>query len=196
MVVSEQAGRASVFHKAAELGLEMDDDLARLVLDRVKKQEQTGYHYEAADGSFELLVRQATGWIQQFFELESFRTFVERRPGEEVGAEATVKMMVGDQRVVTTGEGNGPVHALDQALRAALRTRYPEVDKLRLTDYRVRVLDSKDGTAATVRVLLETSDGDGSWGTIGVHENVIEASWEALAEGIVVGLLRARPGNG
>ena len=191
MVVSEQAGKASVFHKAAELGLEMDDDLAALVLDRVKKQERAGYHYEAADGSFELLVRQAAGWMQPFFDLESFRTFVERRPGEEVGAEATVKLIVGDQRVITTGEGNGPVHALDQALRAALRTRYPEVDQLRLTDYRVRVLDSKDGTAATVRVLLETSDGDGSWGTIGVHENVIEASWEALAEGIVVGLLRA-----
>ncbi len=195
MVVSEQAGKASVFHKAAELGLEMDDDLARTVLDRVKKQEQAGYHYEAADGSFELLVREATGWEQPFFELESFRTFVERRPGEDVGAEATVKLMVGDERVITTGEGNGPVHALDQALRAALRTRYPEVDQLRLTDYRVRVLDSKDGTAATVRVLLETSDGDGSWGTIGVHENVIEASWEASAEGIVVGLLRSAAGS-
>ncbi|MGH8874115.1 MAG: citramalate synthase, partial [Acidimicrobiia bacterium] len=191
MVVSELAGRASILAKAGELGLEMTPELAQRVLDRVKELEHGGYHFEAADGSFELLVRRSTGWEQPFFELESFRCFVERRAGGEVLAEATVKVVVGGERVVTTGEGVGPVHALDQALRAALAPAYPEVGGLRLTDYRVRVLDSSDGTGATVRVLLETSDSEGDWGTIGVHENIIEASWEALTDGIVVGLLRA-----
>jgi 2-isopropylmalate synthase len=191
MVVSEQAGRASILNKAKVLGLEMDDELARQVLERVKEMEHAGYHFEAADGSFELLVRRMVGWTQPYFELESFRTFIERRADEQVVAEATVKMRVAGERVVTTGEGDGPVHALDQAVRAALRTAYPQIDGLRLTDYRVRVLDSSDGTAARVRVLLETSDTEGSWGTIGVHENIIEASWEALVDGLVVGLLRA-----
>lgn len=196
MVVSEQAGRASIFHKAEELGLAMNDALARQVLAEVKRREHDGYQFEAADGSFELLVRRATGWEQEFFELESFRTHIERRASEEVIAEATVKIKVDGARVVTTGEGDGPVHALDQALRAALVQTYPQVADLRLTDYRVRVLDSADGTAAKVRVLLETSDHDTSWGTIGVHENIIEASWEALADGITIGLLRNSPAGG
>jgi 2-isopropylmalate synthase len=191
MVVSEQAGRASILNKARELGLEMDDDLAKVVLDRVKELEHDGYHFEAADGSFELLVRRATGWEPRFFTLEAFRTFIERRADEAVVAEATVKVVVDGARMVTTGEGDGPVNALDRALRAALSPHYPQVDSLRLTDFRVRVLDSADGTAAKVRVLIETSDSTGSWGTIGVHENIIEASWEALADGIAVGLLRA-----
>ncbi len=169
----------------------MNDELASRVIDIVKEREHAGYHYEAADGSFELLVRSLTGWEQPFFELESFRVFTERRALEEIVAEATVKAVVDGERRVTTGEGVGPVHALDQALRAALRSAYPAVDDLRLTDYRVRVLDSADGTGAKVRVLLETSDHTDSWGTIGVHENVIEASWEALAEGLVLGLIRA-----
>ncbi len=168
----------------------MSDDLAQQVIETVKDREHRGYHYEAADGSFELLVRNLAGWRQKYFELESFRVFTERRADEEVVAEATVKVIVDGERVVTTGEGVGPVHALDQALRSALRGRFPEVADLRLTDYRVRVLDSSDGTEATVRVLLETSNHTSSWGTIGVHENVIEASWEALTDGLVVGLLR------
>jgi 2-isopropylmalate synthase len=191
MLVSEQAGRASILNKASELGLDMDEDLARDVLARVKELEHDGYHFEAADGSFELLVRTAAGWTQDYFDLESFRTYIERRANEDVIAEATVKLSVAGERVITHGEGVGPVHALDQALRAALRARYPEVEDLRLSDYRVRVLDSSDGTGAQVRVLIETSDHEDSWGTIGVHENVLEASWDALTEGIVVGLLKA-----
>ena len=190
MVVSELAGKASIISKASDLGLEVDDDSARQIIERIKELEHAGYHFEAADGSFELLVREMAGWKQSFFELESFRVFIERRADEEVVAEATVKGVVAGQRVVTTGEGVGPVHALDQALREALRTAYPEIVDLRLTDYRVRVLDSTDGTGARVRVLLETSDHETAWGTIGVHENVIEASWEALVQGLVVGLLR------
>ncbi len=190
MVVSELAGKASILAKAKELDLELDDEGARAVLERVKELEHQGYHFEAADGSFELLVRKQVGWQQPFFELESFRVFTERRGEEDVIAEATVKVLVSGERVVTTGEGVGPVHALDQALRGALRGAYPQVARLRLTDYRVRVLDSSSGTGAVVRVLLETSDGNDTWGTIGVHENIIEASWEALVDGLVVGLLR------
>ncbi len=190
MVVSELAGRASVLSEAKNLGLEVDAEAAVRILEQVKDLEHKGYHFEAADGSFELLMRRAIGWEQDFFELESFRVFTDRRVNEEIVAEATVKVVVGGERVVTTGEGVGPVHALDQALRAALRDAYPEIDRLRLTDYRVRVLDSSHGTGAVVRVLLETSDGEDTWGTIGVHENVIEASWDALTDGLLVGLLR------
>ncbi len=193
MVVSELAGRASVLAAAKNLGLDVDDETAVRILEQVKDLEHQGYHFEAADGSFELLMRGALGWKQDFFELESFRVFTDRRAAEEIVAEATVKVVVNGERVVTTGEGVGPVHALDQALRLALRTAYPAVDRLRLTDYRVRVLDSSHGTGAMVRVLLETSDEDETWGTIGVHENVIEASWDALTDGLIVGLLR-RPG--
>jgi 2-isopropylmalate synthase len=188
MVVSELAGKASVLSKSEELGLNMDGDLAGRVVERVKELEHQGYHFEAADGSFELLVREMTGWTNPYFELESFRVQSERRNGE-AAAEATVKLVVGGQRKVSVGEGNGPVHALDTALRDALQSDFPEVADLRLTDYRVRVLDSMDGTSARVRVLIETSDHERSWGTIGVHENVIEASWEALTDGITVGLL-------
>ena len=190
MVVSELAGRASVHSKAEELGLEMDDDLARQVIEEVKDLEHRGYHFEAADGSFELLVRRMTGWRNQFFELESFRVLSDRRGDGEAVSEATVKLRVNGDRKVSVGEGVGPVHALDQALRLALGDKYPEITDLRLTDYRVRVLDSQDGTSARVRVLIETSDHESAWGTIGVHENVIEASWEALSEGVVIGLLR------
>lgn len=190
MVVSELAGKASVLSKADELGLDMDSQLAGEVVERVKKLEHQGYHFEAADGTFELLVREMTGWTNPYFELESFRVQSERRSDESIVSEATVKIMAGGERRVSVGEGVGPVHALDMALRGALRNEFPGVADLRLTDYRVRVLDSTDGTSARVRVLIETSDHDSSWGTIGVHENVIEASWEALADGIVVGLLR------
>ena len=190
MVVSELAGKASIISKAAELGLEVDDDLARTIIERVKELEHEGYHFEAADGSFELLVRELTGWKQDFFELESFRVFTERRAAESVVAEATVKVSVAGSRVVTTGEGVGPVHALDQALRLALAGTYPGISDLHLVDYRVRVLDSRESTGAVVRVLVETADHETAWGTIGVHENVIEASWEALTQGLIIGLLR------
>jgi len=190
MVVSELAGKASVLSKAEELGLDMDGDLAGAVVDRVKELEHQGYHFEAADGSFELLVREMTGWANPYFEMVSFRVQSERRSDEAINSEATVRLIVGGERRVSVGEGVGPVHALDMALRGALRGDFPGVTELRLTDYRVRVLDSKDGTSARVRVLIETSDHESSWGTLGVHENVIEASWEALADGVVVGLLR------
>lgn len=190
MVVSELAGKASVLSKADELGLDIDDETAGAVVERVKELEHQGYHFEAADGSFELLVREMTGWTNPYFVLESFRVVSDRRADESIASEATVKLEVEGERRVSVGEGVGPVHALDMAVRDALRDSYPAVADLRLTDYRVRVLDSMDGTSARVRVLIETANHDSSWGTIGVHENVIEASWEALVDGIVVGLLR------
>ena len=191
MVVSELSGRATIVSKATELGIELSDEQVVGVLDEIKHMEHQGYHFEAADGSFELMLREAAGWTQEYFDLESFRVFTERRAEEVTVAEATVKLVVNGERMVTIGEGNGPVNALDEALRSALRVHYPEVDNLRLTNYRVRVLDSTESTGATVRVFLETSDGVDAWGSIGVHPNVIEASWEALTDGIVLGLFRA-----
>jgi len=190
MVVSEMAGRSTVLGKAREQGMDLDDATAGRILATVKDLEARGYQIEAADGTFELIVRKATGWEQPFFELESFRVFTERRADGHVIAEATIKVHVKGERVVATAEGDGPVNALDRALRQALANTYPDVEHLRLTDYRVRVLDPAAGTAAVTRVLLEMSDGKQAWGTIGVHENIIEASWEAVADGVVVGLLR------
>ena len=151
VVVSELAGRSTVLAKAKAQGLELTSEGAQMVVDRIKELEHMGYHFEAADGSFELLMREAQGWKQDFFSLESYRVFVEHRGGEVI-AEATVKVHVGDERIVTTSEGDGPVSALDRALRKALAGDYPTIDRIRLTDYRVRDLDSSDGTSARVRV--------------------------------------------
>jgi 2-isopropylmalate synthase len=189
VVVSELAGRSTVLARAEAQGLGLTPEEAQTVVDRIKELEHRGYQFEAADGSFELLLRAAQGWEQDFFDLESYRVFVEHRD-EEVIAEATVKVHIGDERVVATREGDGPVSALDRALRAALAPFYPQLGRIRLTDYRVRDLDSSDGTSARVRVLCDHSDGDGSWGTVGVHENIIDASWKAVVDGVVVGLLR------
>ncbi len=193
VVVSELAGRSTVLAKAKAQGLELTSEGAQMVVDRIKELEHMGYHFEAADGSFELLMREAQGWKQDFFSLESYRVFVEHRGGEVI-AEATVKVHVGDERIVTTSEGDGPVSALDRALRKALAGDYPTIDRIRLTDYRVRDLDSSDGTSARVRVLIENSDGSDVWGSVGVHENIIDASWKAVVDGLVVGLLRTTEG--
>jgi 2-isopropylmalate synthase len=189
VVVSELAGRSTVLARAEAQGLGLTADQAQAVVDRIKDLEHRGYQFEAADGSFELLLREAQGWKQQFFRLESYRVFVEHHSGEVV-AEATVKVHIGETRVVATREGDGPVSALDRALRAALADAYPQLERIRLTDYRVRDLDSSDGSSARVRVLCEHSDVDDAWGTVGVHENIIDASWKAVVEGVVIGLLR------
>lgn len=191
VVVSELAGRSTVLAKAKMSGLDLTADQAQAVVDEIKVKEHEGYLFEAADGSFELVARRAMGWTQDFFTLESYRVFVEHRDGQ-VAAEATVKVHVGDERIVSTREGDGPVSALDRALRAALRGRYPEVDRFKLTDYRVRDLDSSDGTSARVRVLTSHSNVDSTWDCVGVHQNIIDASWTAVSDGLVVGLLRTR----
>ena len=190
VVVSELAGRSTILAKARATGLELTSDQAQAVVDEIKLKEHQGYQYEAADGSFELIARRAMGWEQPFFSLESYRVFIEHRDGDVV-AEATIKLHVGEDRVITTREGDGPVSALDQALRAALRESYPVVDAIKLTDYRVRDLDSSDGSSARVRVLTSHRDADTSWGSVGVHQNIIDASWTAVSEGIILGLLRA-----
>jgi len=195
VVVSELAGKSTVLAKAKAQGLELTSRDAAVVVDRIKELEHLGYQFEAADGSFELLLREAQGWKQDFFRLESYRVFTEHRDGEVV-AEATVKVYVGGERVVTTREGDGPVSALDRALRAALIKAYPHVNDIHLTDYRVRDLDSSDGTSARVRVLCEHADDQTAWGTVGVHENIIDASWRAVVEGLILGLLRYRERNG
>jgi 2-isopropylmalate synthase len=189
VVVSELAGRSTVLARAEASGFALTPDEAQAVVEEIKVREHEGYLYEAAGGSFELLARKTTGWTQGFFDLESYRVFVENRGGEVI-AEATVKVVVQGERIVSTREGDGPVAAMDGALRAALRETYPQVDSIKLTDYRVRDLDSSDGTNARVRVLTEHSDVESTWGSVGVHTNVIDASWTAVADGLVVGLLR------
>jgi 2-isopropylmalate synthase len=193
VVVSEMAGRSTLAMKAAELGLDLDGEVLGRVLDELKRLEHEGYHFEVADGSLELLLRRASGWEQSFFTVESYRVIADRLSGAGGTTEATVKVHLGDQRVVAVAEGNGPVNALDGALRRAMAEHYPELAGIHLTDYRVRVLDTGQGTGAVTRVLVDTSDGEVTWTTIGVSENIIDASWQALSDSIVYGLLRSRP---
>jgi 2-isopropylmalate synthase len=194
VVVSEMAGRATLVMKAAELGLDLDGEALGQVLDELKRLEHEGYHFEVADGSLELLLRRAGGWTEDFFEVESFRVITDHRDalaGEDLTTEATVKVHVGEDRIVATAEGNGPVNALDAALRQAIEPRFPALRRVRLTDYRVRVLDTGKGTGAVTRVLVDTADDTRTWTTIGVSENIIEASWQALYDAVVYALVRA-----
>ena len=190
-VVSELAGRSTVSFKAAELGLDLASAEVGDILEKLKDLEHRGYHFEVADGSLELLMRGAGGWKQDYFRLESFRIITERREDGGFVTEATIKLYVGDERLVATAEGNGPVNALDTALRLAVGPRHPALAQLHLTDYKVRVLDTANGTGAVTRVLVDTTNGERSWSTIGVSENIIEASWQALADSIVYGLVHA-----
>ncbi len=190
LVVSELSGKATITVKARELGVDLQEEkTVGGVIRKVKELEHLGYHFEAADASFELLLRRASGWEQEFFSIESFRVIVETTPTGELSSEATVKLHAGGQRIISTAEGNGPVNALDAALRKALVDTYPELEHIRLADYKVRILNENTGTSATTRVLIESSDGEKEWGTIGVSENIVEASWEALLDGYVYGLL-------
>jgi len=193
-LVSEMAGRSTIELRADELGIELDGVQMSGVVESLKELEHKGFHFEAADASLELLLRRAAGWDQDWFRLESYRVINEQRvvAGETISnTEATVKLWLGEERIVRTGEGNGPVSALDRALRAALSDRYPALERIHLTDFKVRVLDSADGTSAVTRVLIDTTDGETTWTTIGVSGNVIDASWHALEEAVVFGLLRA-----
>ncbi|MBQ3105887.1 MAG: citramalate synthase [Eggerthellaceae bacterium] len=195
MVVSELAGKASLAAKAASLGIELPDDAVQDMLDEIKQREAAGYSYEVADGSLALLMLRHLGNHAPSFTLESFRVIVDDR--EDTGAlakdamsEATIKIHVGDRRYVATGEGTGPVGALDSALRMAISESYPQVAGMELVDYKVRLLDDSQGTDAITRVTITTADAHGTWGTVGVSENIIEASWNALVDSIEYGLLR------
>ena len=171
--------------KAAELGLELDGPAVNGVIDDLKRLEHEGYHFEAADASLELLMRRAAGWQQDFFRVESMRVITDELPNGDFTTEATVKVWVGDDRRVFTAEGNGPVNAIDTALRSALNGAYPQLDRVHLTDFKVRILDGAGATGAVTRVLIDATDGERDWTTIGVSTNIIEASWRALEESIV-----------
>ena len=192
VLVSELAGRSNVLAKATELGLDLEADaeLAARVLDRVKELEHRGYAFEAADASFELLVRREAGRLGALFDLEGYRVIVERRPDGSDLSEATVRLRVEGERVMAAGEGVGPVHALDQGLRRALADRYPELASIRLVDFKVRILDGRAGTKAVTRVLITSADEVGEWTTVGVSDDIVTASYQALVDGIQYGLLR------
>ena len=192
VLVSELAGRSNVLAKAAELGLDLSADpgLAGRVLDQVKEAEHRGYAFEAADASFELLVRRNAGALPSWFELEGYRVVVER-DGTDDRSEAIVRLQLPTGRVVAVGEGVGPVHALDQALRRGLSEVYPELRGIHLVDYKVRILDGRAATSAVTRVMLTSADADGEWTTVGVSDDIVTASWEALIDGVAYGLLRA-----
>jgi 2-isopropylmalate synthase len=196
VLISELAGRGSVISRAARAGIELTDAGALSAIEQIKEREHRGYHYEAADASFELLLRREAGSYEPLFRLESFRVVTEKRADGRVETEATIKIWIGQERYLRTAEGNGPVNALDRALRAAITDRHPEIAEVELTNFKVRILDEHHGTGSVTRVLLDSSDGHASWGSIGVSENVIEASWEALVDSLEYAFQPRRVGAG
>jgi 2-isopropylmalate synthase len=189
LLVSELAGRASMLEKAAALGIKLDDEAATRVLEKVKTLEHEGYQFEAADGSLELLLRRETGECERLFELESWRVVVEMQGAGEVSTEATIRIAIEGKRYERTASGNGPVNALDAALRSAIVEVHPHLREIELVNFKVRILDEAKGTDAVTRVLIDASDGNAVWGTIGVSENLIAASWEALVDSLECGML-------
>ena len=194
IVISELAGRRTIIKKADEFGVDLSVDVEKVnqLLQLIVDLEHEGYHFEAADGSFELLLMEKTGAWKEFFKLEGFRVIMEKREDGKVETEATIKIHIGSNRIISTAEGNGPVNALDHALRNAIVQCYPNIKSIRLTDFKVRVIDTKKGTGAVVRVLIDSTDGKTTWSTIGVSENIIEASWDALEDSIKLGLMRTQ----
>jgi 2-isopropylmalate synthase len=189
VLISELSGKGTV---VAHAGGDLDDVTATRVVERVKELEHRGFQFEAADGSLDLLIRRETGDYEPLFRLESWRVISEKREDGRVQTEATIKIWVDGARYVRVAEGNGPVNALDTALRAAIGERYPHLREIKLVNYKVRILDEWKATGATTRVLLDATDGTDSWGAIGVHENVIEASWDALVDSLEAGMVRTR----
>src|SRR3954447_2934101 len=192
LLISELSGKGTVQARAGETGVNLDGETAAGVVERVKELEHRGYQFEAADGSFDLLIRRATGDYEPLFRLESWRVTVEKREGGRVTTEASIKIYVDGKRYFRAAEGNGPVNALDKALRAAIGERYPHLRDIELVNFKVRILDERKGTGAVTRVLLDSSDGVDTWGSIGVSENVIEASWDALVDSLEAGMLPGR----
>jgi len=186
VLVSELSGRSNVLYKAEELGLKIDraSPAAKVVVDKLKEMEHDGYQFEGAEASFEILFNKLVHHSREFFELAGFRVITEKQGANESYSEAVIKLRVDGKEEHTAAEGVGPVSALDRALRKSLTTFFPCIQDIRLTDYKVRVLNPKGATDAKVRVLIETSDGHDTWGTVGVSENIIEASWQALVDSI------------
>jgi 2-isopropylmalate synthase len=188
VLISELSGRGAIVEKAAAAGISADEDFAARVVERVKALEHEGFQFEAADGSFELLMRKEAGVYEPLFRVESWRVIVEQRVDGKVDTEAAVKIWVDGERYVRNAEGNGPVHALDQALRAAIGEIYPHLRDIELVNFKVRILDETKGTGAVTRVLIDASDGHEMWGSIGVAENLIAASWDALVDSLEYGM--------
>ncbi|HEY2570927.1 MAG TPA: alpha-isopropylmalate synthase regulatory domain-containing protein, partial [Solirubrobacteraceae bacterium] len=205
LLISELSGRGTVIEKAAAADIDLSGaggaagadasasaDIAAQVVERVKELEHEGFQFEAADGSFELLMRKEAGSYEPLFRLESWRVLVEKRADGKVVTEATIKIWLGEERYVRTAEGNGPVHALDAALRDAIGELHPHLREIELVNFKVRILDETKGTGAVTRVLIDASDGHDTWGTIGVSENVIAASWDALVDSLEYGMQPGR----
>ncbi|MBN2328880.1 MAG: citramalate synthase [Candidatus Omnitrophica bacterium] len=190
VLVSELSGQSNIFYRAEAMGIHLDKStpVARAILDKVKQLENVGYFFEAADASLELLIRKELGQYKPFFERVAYRVLIDRHQGG-LWSEATVRIKVGDEILFMAGDGDGPVNALDTALRKALENHYPRLSEVRLNDFKVRIIDSGRGTAAMIRVLIESSDGEHEWITLGVSENIIEASWNALVDSIEYKLL-------
>ena len=197
ILISELAGKKSIILKAKEFGIDLEKDtkIVSEILTRIQNMEHEGYQFEAADGSFELLIKDVTSAKKKYFTLESFRVLNEKRSDGVMMSEATVKVFIGDKRIIETAEGKGPINSLDRALRKAIESCYPDLSKIKLTDFKVRVLNEKKGTEAMVRVLIESSDGEKNWSTIGVSENIIEASWQALEDSVIFGLMHVEKAN-
>jgi 2-isopropylmalate synthase len=196
VLISELSGRGTIAEKARQAGIAADDAFAQRVLERVKELEHSGFQFEAADGSFELLMRREAGEYEPLFRLESWRVLVEQRADGHVETEATIKIWLGDERYVRTAEGNGPVNALDKALRDAIGEIHPHLRDIDLVNFKVRILDETKGTGAVTRVLIDASDGQEVWGSIGVSENVIAASWDALVDSLEYGMQLGKPSPG
>jgi len=198
LLISELSGKGTVLARAEQAGLRLDDAAARHVIERVKELEHDGYHFEAADGSFELLLRKESGEYEPLFRLESWQVVVQKRAHDaKVTTDAAIRLWANGERYVCHAEGNGPVHALDKALRIALEQSHPELRDTGLVNFKVRILDETKGTEAVTRVLLDASDGHDVWGSIGVSENVIEASWDALVDSLEYAIQpgRTQPGT-
>jgi 2-isopropylmalate synthase len=198
VVASDYAGGSTIRMKAEELGVELDEIDIPAVVDEIKRREASGYAFDVAEASLDLLMRRASGWRQPFFDVDSYRVHVEERVADDEPplAEATVKVRTKGTRHIESAEGQGPVGALDNALRKALTNDYPLLDAMELEDFRVRVLDESVGTGAVVRVLIDMSDGGRAWTTVGISENIIEASWEALTDAYLYGMLHPRSSEG
>jgi 2-isopropylmalate synthase len=192
VLISELSGRGAIAEKVGQAGIAADEELAAKILERVKELEHRGFQFEAADGSFELLIRKQAGEYEPLFRLESWRVLVEKRADGKVETEATIKIWLGGERYVRTAEGNGPVHALDRALREAIGEIHPHLKDIDLVNFKVRILDETKGTGAVTRVLIDASDGEEVWGSIGVSENLIAASWDALVDSLEYGMQSAR----
>lgn len=192
ILVSDLSGQSNVVYKAGELGIDLkgDKELTKRIIRKLKQMEHDGYQFEGAEASFELLVRSTKGESNSFFRLEGFRVIIEKDVDGEQRSEATIRLWVNGHLEHTAADGDGPVNALDNALRKALERSYPDVKQMKLTDYKVRVIDSQRATEAKVRVLIESRGGEEVWGTVGVSENIIEASWQALTDSVWYYLFR------